>query len=125
LPAILARVHARFRTPHIAILSSGALVLTATLASSFLSAITLATSTRMIVYVAGCAALIALRRRKDAPAAEFIAPFGYAFAVIAIVLSLALLANASTRELMQLALAAACGMLVYLFVHRRRETMRS
>lgn len=119
LPPFLARVHERFRTPHVAILCSAALVLVATLASSFLTAITLATSTRMVVYIAGCAALIALRRRGDAPEAGFIAPFGRTFAVLAIVLSTALLATASGGELMQLAIAAVSGGAIYLLQRSR------
>jgi basic amino acid/polyamine antiporter, APA family len=114
LPPILARVHTRFRTPHVAIWCSAALVLIATLASSFLSAIALATSTRMVVYIAGCAALIALRRRSDAPPAGFVAPLGHVFAGLAIILSAALLANASVRELTQLSIAAASGVAIYL-----------
>lgn len=111
-PSVLAKVHARFRTPHVAILASAVLVWVATLASTFLTAITLATSTRMVVYAAGCAALIVLRRRGDAPPAGFTAPFGAAFAIIAVVLSAALLANASGRELLQLSIAAVIGVLL-------------
>jgi amino acid transporter len=116
LPSALARVHQKFRTPHIAILASAVLVWLATVASSFLTAITLATSTRVVVYIAGCIALIALRRRVDAPPAGFVAPFGPAIAVLASVLSLALLANASSRELVQLAIAAVVGVLILLGV---------
>jgi amino acid transporter len=112
VPAALARVHPRFRTPHVAIFASAALVWLATVASSFLSAITLATSTRMVVYIAGCIALIALRRRSDVQPAGFVAPFGFAIAVIASVLSFALLASASSRELMQLVIAAVIGVVI-------------
>lgn len=112
VPAVLARVHPRFRTPHIAIFASAALVWLSTVASSFLSAISLATSTRMVVYIAGCLALIALRRRSDVQPAGFVAPFGPAIAVIACVLSFALLANASGRELIQLAIAAVIGVAI-------------
>jgi amino acid transporter len=112
VPAVLARVHPRFRTPHIAIFASAALVWLSTVASSFLSAISLATSTRMVVYIAGCIALIALRRRSDVQPAGFVAPFGPAIAVIACVLSFALLANASGRELIQLAIAAVIGVAI-------------
>jgi amino acid transporter len=80
--------------------------------SSFLTAITLATSTRMVVYIAGCIALIALRRRADAPPAGFVAPLGPAIAVLASVLAFALLANASSGELIQLAIAAAIGIAI-------------
>lgn len=112
VPAALARVHPRFRTPHVAIIASAALVWLATVASSFLSAITLATSTRMVVYIAGCIALIALRRRTDVQPAGFVAPIGPAIAVLASVLSFALLANASSRELIQLAIAAVVGVAI-------------
>jgi basic amino acid/polyamine antiporter, APA family len=112
VPAALARVHPRFRTPHVAIIVSAVLVWLATVASSFLSAITLATSTRMVVYIAGCIALIALRRRADVQPAGFVAPMGPAIAVLASVLSFALLANASSRELVQLAIAAVVGVLI-------------
>lgn len=112
VPRVLARVHVRFRTPHIAIVASAVLVWLSTVASSFLSAITLATSTRMVVYIAGCIALIALRRRADVSPAGFVAPFGPAIAVLASILSFALLANASSRELIQLAIAAAVGVVI-------------
>src|SRR5688572_4338755 len=118
VPAVLARVHARFRTPHVAILASAVLVWLATAASSFLSAITLATSTRMVVYIAGCIALIVLRKRADAQPAGFVAPFGPAIAILASILSFALLANASGRELTQLAIAAAVGVAILLGVRR-------
>ncbi|NJO12439.1 MAG: amino acid permease [Gammaproteobacteria bacterium] len=42
VPPVLARVHSRFRTPHVAILVTALLVWLATLANSFLSAIVLA-----------------------------------------------------------------------------------
>ena len=112
VPRVLARVHERFRTPHVAILASAVLVWLATVASSFLSAITLATSTRMVVYIAGCIALIALRRRADVAPAGFVAPLGPAIAVLASILSFALLANASSRELVQLAIAAVVGVAI-------------
>jgi basic amino acid/polyamine antiporter, APA family len=112
VPAVLARVHERFRTPHIAIVASAVVVWLSTVASSFLSAITLATSTRMVVYIAGCIALIALRRRADVSPAGFVAPLGPAIAVLASILSFALLANASSRELIQLAIAAAVGVAI-------------
>lgn len=114
LPRGLARVHARFRTPHVAILLSAALVWIATAASTFLTAITLATSTRMVVYIAGCIALVALRPRADAPPAGFKAAFGPVFAALAVALSLGLLANASRTEWIQLGLAAASGCVIYL-----------
>ncbi|HET9448610.1 MAG TPA: hypothetical protein VFO35_20225, partial [Steroidobacteraceae bacterium] len=72
----------------------------------------LATSTRVVVYIAGCIALIALRRRADVQPPGFTAPIGPAIAVIASVLSFALIANASGREIVQLMIAAVVGVAV-------------
>jgi amino acid transporter len=105
---------------------SALLVWLATLANSFLSAITLATSTRMVVYIAGCLALIALRRRPDAPPATFVAPFGRSIAILASILALALLATATGREILQLTIAAVSGILIYVAiraVERRRSKL--
>jgi amino acid transporter len=119
-PAMLARVHQRFRTPHVAIIASAALVWIATVASSFLSAITLATSTRVAVYVAGCLALIALRRRTDVASAGFVAPLGRSIAVLASLLSLALLANATSKEILQLGIATLSGIVIYAVIRSLR-----
>jgi basic amino acid/polyamine antiporter, APA family len=126
VPAVLARVHERFRTPHVAIATSAAIAWLATLASSFLSAITLATSTRMVVYIAGCLALLALRRRPETPPAGFTAPAGHIIAVLASILALALLANASGLEIMQLTIAAASGIVIHAIMRwraRRRQAL--
>jgi hypothetical protein len=65
-------------------------------------------------------ALNVLRRRADVPPAGFTAPFGRTIAVLASMLSLALLTNASARELIQLAVAAGLGVGIYaLWVGRR------
>jgi amino acid transporter len=119
LPAMLARVHERFRTPHTAIVASAVLAWLATVANSFVSAITLATSTRMVVYIAGCLALIALRRREGAPQAAFVAPFGPAIAVLASVLALVLLATAPVREFLQLSIVAVSGLAIYTIMRVR------
>jgi amino acid transporter len=66
----------------------------------------------VVVYIAGCIALIALRRRADVPPAGFTAPLGPAIAVLASILAFTLLANASSREIVQLAIAAVVGVAV-------------
>ena len=85
-----------------------------------MSAITLATSTRVAVYVAGCLALIALRRRTDVPSAGFVAPLGRSIAVLASILSLALLANATSKEILQLAIATLSGIVIYAVIRTLR-----
>ena len=72
LPAPLARTHARFHTPHWAIVLTAACMLALTLSGSFLGAVALSTITRLLAYAATCLAVPVLRRREGdgvAPAA--------------------------------------------------------
>lgn len=113
LPQKLAAVHKRFRTPHIAILLTAALVLALTLSSSLIYALTVSTIARLLAYAATCAALPRLRHQKDAPVAMFVLPGGIVISVIAIVLSLWLLSNSTLVEARDSAIAVAAGFLIY------------
>lgn len=83
-PRELAAVHARWRTPWIAIVLSGAVVLLTTLFNDFLSALVFSTTTRILIYIACAAALLRLRAKADAPKAAFRAPFGRGVAVLSL-----------------------------------------
>jgi amino acid transporter len=63
LPAALAAVHPRFRTPGIAILAHTALAWALAVTSSFLGALTASTLTRLMLYGLTAASLLVLRRR--------------------------------------------------------------
>jgi amino acid transporter len=63
LPAALASVHPRFRTPGVAILVHTALAWTLAVTSSFLGALTASTLTRLMLYGLTAASLLVLRRR--------------------------------------------------------------
>ncbi|HXB56388.1 MAG TPA: APC family permease [Vicinamibacteria bacterium] len=64
LPGILARVHARFHTPHVAILVYSALVLGLALSGTFETIATASAFVRLVTYGLTCAALPVLRRRR-------------------------------------------------------------
>jgi APA family basic amino acid/polyamine antiporter len=64
LPGILARVHPRFRTPHIAIFVYSALVLGLAVSGSFEAIATVSAFVRLVTYGLTCAALPVLRRRR-------------------------------------------------------------
>lgn len=86
LPGFLSTVHDRFRTPHISIALTVSSMLLLTLYSSFLSALAIATITRLLVYATTCAALPVFRRRADTPPARFKAPAGIAAAIASFLL---------------------------------------
>ncbi len=113
LPSWLSRTHARFHTPHFAILFTAAIMLVLTISGTFIYAVTISTLARLITYAVTCAALPVLRSRPDAPAAQFRVPGGVAVAVAAILLTDWLLANSTLREARDTAIAAGAGMAIY------------
>ena len=69
LPAALGRVHARFRTPHLAIAACTLAALALGLYGTFTATATLSAISRLIVYAVTCAALVRLRRAGGPPPA--------------------------------------------------------
>src|ERR1700726_589795 len=122
LPALLARVHRRFRTPHVSILVSAAGVLLLALAGTFIYAVKITVITRVIVYSSTCLALPILRRRckmtggermpRNLPTA-FELPAGMLISIVCVVLCLWLLANSGLREVRDVAIAMAIGLAFY------------
>jgi APA family basic amino acid/polyamine antiporter len=118
LPQILAVTHKRFKTPSVSVLVTAGVTLIFALQSDFVSALTISTITRLLVYAATCASLPVFRARKDAPPAAFRAPGGIAAAVLSLGLTAWLLTNVDFRKegVMVLILGAA-GLVLY-FAYR-------
>ena len=122
LPQPLARVHPRFRTPHVAILVSAAAALLLSLSGTFIYALKVTVITRVIVYASTCVALPVLRRRRKMAArvgtrgevsASFEAPAGTVISIVCVILCLWLLANSGWREARDVAIAVAIGLAIY------------
>jgi amino acid transporter len=126
LPALLARVHKKFFTPHISIVITTLLMLVLTLKSSFVAALTISTIARLVAYAVTCAALPVLRKKTDAPTAHFKLRGGPVIAAAALILSAWLLANSTFTEAWQAAAAGALGLLIY-FAYRafRRRAQKA
>jgi amino acid transporter len=122
LPVQLARVHRRFRTPHVSILVSAAAALLLSLSGTFIYALKLTVITRVIVYASTCVALPVLRRREriaatvgtrgDVPP-SFAVPAGMLISIVCVVLCLWLLASSGWREARDVAVAVAIGLVLY------------
>jgi amino acid transporter len=118
LPRFLAAVNPRFRTPHIAILMTSALMGALTLSGTFLYAVTVSTTARLLIYSTTCAALPVLRRRAKVAPATFRVPAGRAVSCAVLLLAAWLLWNNTWREGRDTAIAAAIGLLVYALCRR-------
>ncbi len=113
LPGVLAKTHANYKTPYVSIILTAIVMLIFTIQTSFLTALTISTITRLLVYVATCASLPVFRRRAESPKAEFLAPLGIPAAIASLGLIGWLLYNVKFDEVKVLAVCASIGFVIY------------
>lgn len=115
LPGALAATHEKFHTPWISLFVTGGITIALTIWANFITALTIATITRLIVYAITCASLPVFRSRRDVPEAGFKAPFGIVLMVLSLVLITWLLSNVNfQKEGLAMLVAVAVGGIVYL-----------
>ncbi|PYR61207.1 MAG: amino acid transporter [Acidobacteria bacterium] len=116
LPAFFGRIHARFRTPANAILFTSAIALALALTGSFAKLAVVSALARLVTYTGACASTLRLR----APAFEarvkpatFVAPWGPVVPIVAIAVSMAVVAGATRQQLFGGFAALAGGALLF------------
>jgi amino acid transporter/SAM-dependent methyltransferase len=114
LPHMFSTTHVRFRTPIAAIALTSIVALTLSLATTFISALTIGAIVRLGVYMITCAALPVLRRDPRVPRAAFVAPAGPLVSAVAVVLSIWLLSNSPWSEMRLAGMAVVMGFVLYL-----------
>lgn len=120
LPAFLARVHPRFRTPAAALLVCYLLTAVLALTGSFRDLVVLTVVGRFFQYIPTCLAVLAFRRRAGVPPPAFHLPLGPLIPILALLLSGWLLLQAKPAHLLAGAGAALLGLPVYAWFHRRK-----
>jgi len=113
LPRVLGIVHPRYRTPHVAVVLSGILVLALTLSSSFVYLLTVSTISRLLVFAVTCVSLPKLRRMEAVPAARFVLWGGWTIPCAALTMIAWLLASSSWLESRDVTILILLGSLVY------------
>jgi amino acid transporter len=127
LPRFFGYVHPRFRTPVNAILVTAGVSLVLALSGRFAALALASAVSRLVVYVATCAATLRLRNPRYAGAVSpptFVAPFGPVIPIAAIVVALAILAGASSRQLIAGTAALAAGAVLYIIATRSQAPSR-
>lgn len=119
VPARLGAIHARWRTPHVAIFISSIAAFGFAMLSDLLTALTISTAARIVAYVLSCVALIRLSRRADAPAAGFNAPARIPLAILTIVIFTGVMLLGAQKELVPLLAFTAFGFVLFLLMRRR------
>lgn len=123
VPQFIGKIHKKFKTPYVSLFLTAICVLIFTIQSSFVSALTIATITRLLVYATTCASLPVYRRKSDSPKAEFLAPFGIAASILSLILIVWLLTNVDfKKEGLPILIAAAVGLIVYFAYRFFRKT---
>jgi APA family basic amino acid/polyamine antiporter len=117
LPSVLANVHTKYRTPWVAVIVNSIIGLSLALAGSFGQLATFGAISRLGIYIATCAALIALRRKHGEPLG-FRAPGGLVLAVVGIVFCLWLLSTRSLAQAWVLPLAILIGFAIWYAMRR-------
>ncbi len=115
LPQALAKTHKKFKTPFLSIILTGAVILMITIFTTFLTAVAIATITRLLVYASTCLALPVFRKRQNSPEAIFSAPLGIIAAILSLGLIVWLLTNVDYRkEGLPILVSAIAGLVIYL-----------
>jgi APA family basic amino acid/polyamine antiporter len=129
LPRWFAYVHPVYRTPSNAILFTAAAALVLALSGSFVTLAAVSAIARLVMYIAVCLAVLALRKRdreiaaqvgahmtdpsRDAAPAQFTIPWGPVIPILASVVSLGILVGATQAQLIAGVLALAAGAVLY------------
>lgn len=114
LPAVFERTHPKFKTPYVAIIVTAVIILVLTIQTSFLTAVAIATITRLLVYATTCLALPIFRRHSERNPAPFSIPQGAFISLLSIGLIIWLLTNVDpTKEGLAILAAAIIGLVIF------------
>ncbi len=112
-PRVLMATHRRFHTPWLSIVLSSVVTLIVTLSNTFMSALTISTMAKLLVYIVVCAAVPVMRRRGREQPAGFTIPGGTLVAVVAIAMCVWLMLSTSWREVRDVAFVTSIGLGLY------------
>ncbi len=128
LPAFFGRVHPRYRTPVNAILVTAGVALVLAGSGTFQTMAAVSAVSRLIVYVATCAATLRLRSpafETSVRPALFRVPFGPVIPTAAIVFAVAIVAGATKQQLIAGIVALVVGAVLYVIAVRGDKGDRS
>ena len=123
LPEFFAKIHPRYRTPSNAIVLTTLVALALALSGSFVILAVASAVARLIAYTGACAATLRLRHPRFqaiVSPATFVIPLGPVVPVVAIAVSLLILAGATGAQLLGGAAGLAAGAVLFLLNDRLR-----
>jgi APA family basic amino acid/polyamine antiporter len=121
-PRALAKVHPRYQTPAVAIVTQGVLAGALALSGSFVQLAMLSIVARLATYIGTAASVPVLRKKLGRSDDAFVVPGGPTIPILALLLCLAFLASATVYNLIAGAIGLSVGGLIYV---TRRSTSPS
>jgi len=118
LPGILARVHPKYRTPHIAVIVFAATAWVIAIYGNFAQLVTVSAIARLLFSATTCLAVPALRRRMPNDAGTFRVPGGGIIPALAAVISIWLLTGINKAQAIAGGVALLLGAVLYLCFRR-------
>lgn len=122
-PKFLGKVHPKFATPHLAVITYGALIFIFSVTGGFKQLAVLASAAILLIYLAVILATVKLRRKKqDASEKTFRAPGGLIFPFIGIAAICWLLTSLSKREILSTIIFIAVVCIIFFIMKKfKRE----
>jgi basic amino acid/polyamine antiporter, APA family len=128
LPEVFSRIHPRFRTPYLSVVTYAALVWLLAASGGFLQNLSLSAVSRLVTYGIVCAALPVFRARDggaspdEVSPARFRLPGGVLWATLGIIFSLVLATRMTRQEFLVLVATGLLGLANWLWVRRRARS---
>ena len=113
LPRVLAKVHPKYRTPYVAILTQTLIALPLALTGTFRQLVELSVIARLATYIGTAASVPVLRHKMPGTERSFRLPGGALIPCLALLMCFYFLSQATSKQLLSGALALAVGALIY------------
>src|SRR4030095_1557862 len=115
-PKVFSFIHPKFKTPTWSLLLFMFVTIIISLNYSFLSAASISAITRVMIYGIVCVTLIILRKKKPGQSKFFKIKYGNTIAILGFIITLWLLGSSKVKELRDIAISIAIGLVIYLLM---------
>lgn len=117
----LSKVHSKFATPHIAIITHTALTFLLATTGSFEQLVILATSSLLLIYLGVACSVIKLRKTQKAEPGDFKIPGGNLIPLLSIGIIIYFLSNLSSKELIGTVIFIAGLSLLFMLINKMKK----
>jgi len=121
LPPVFGRVHPRFRTPHVATISTGAVICLVAAFTPIFKLEEMVNIGTLMAFAMVCAAVLVLRVQRPDARRPFRCPVVYLVAPLGIAINLALTLFLAKDTWLRLVIWLAIGLAIYVFYSRRHS----